>query len=336
MKKVLFLTNIPSPYRVEFFNQLGLLVDLTVVFEYEKSNDRNDNWYSRNYENFKAINLNNDSLINIVDKSFDIVFNCDYSTKYGVLLNFICKIRKIKIIIEADGGIPIKRNFLVEFTIRRLMRMFDYCFSSSIYTNDYYNYYGIKDNIIQYHFSSLTIDEIEKHKRIDHSGFNIISVGQMIHRKGFDLLLEATKNLDCNVTIIGGVPDQKLKSINKNAHFIDFVSKEELNKFYANSDLFVLASREEIWGLVLNEAISFELPIISSDNCIAGKEFINNYNCGLIFENENFDDLNKKIKTIISNKKLYNEFVSNCKMVNRDFNIERMVEEHYAFINSIC
>ena len=33
--RVLFLTNIPSPYRVDFFGELGKLVDLTVLYELE-------------------------------------------------------------------------------------------------------------------------------------------------------------------------------------------------------------------------------------------------------------------------------------------------------------
>lgn len=33
MMKILWLTNIPSPYRVKFFNELGTKCDLTVVFE---------------------------------------------------------------------------------------------------------------------------------------------------------------------------------------------------------------------------------------------------------------------------------------------------------------
>ena len=36
--KVLFMVNIPSPYRVDFFDELGKLCDLTVV--YERKNGR--------------------------------------------------------------------------------------------------------------------------------------------------------------------------------------------------------------------------------------------------------------------------------------------------------
>lgn len=31
--KILFLTNVPSPYRVAFFNELGKHCELTVLFE---------------------------------------------------------------------------------------------------------------------------------------------------------------------------------------------------------------------------------------------------------------------------------------------------------------
>ena len=53
--KVLFLTNIPSPYRVDFFNELGKLCELTVLFEREKATDRE--WDSNNNINYEAIYL---------------------------------------------------------------------------------------------------------------------------------------------------------------------------------------------------------------------------------------------------------------------------------------
>ena len=33
LKKVLFITNIPAPYRIDFYNELGKHCELTVVFE---------------------------------------------------------------------------------------------------------------------------------------------------------------------------------------------------------------------------------------------------------------------------------------------------------------
>ena len=53
--RVLFLTNIPSPYRVEFFNELGKGCNLTVAFEGECATDRNVNWIGSSAEYFDAI-----------------------------------------------------------------------------------------------------------------------------------------------------------------------------------------------------------------------------------------------------------------------------------------
>lgn len=45
LKKVLFITNIPAPYRVVFFNELGKKCDLTVIFEsYRASLNVQYNW----------------------------------------------------------------------------------------------------------------------------------------------------------------------------------------------------------------------------------------------------------------------------------------------------
>ena len=52
--KVLFMANIPSPYRVDFFNELGKYCDLTVTFEGETATDRDKKWKAAEYKNFKA------------------------------------------------------------------------------------------------------------------------------------------------------------------------------------------------------------------------------------------------------------------------------------------
>ena len=46
MKKILYMTNLPVPYKIDFFNELGRNMNLTVVFERRKASDREDSWLS--------------------------------------------------------------------------------------------------------------------------------------------------------------------------------------------------------------------------------------------------------------------------------------------------
>lgn len=46
--KILFITNLPSPYRVDFFNELGKKIDLTVCYERESSSERDAKWINKN------------------------------------------------------------------------------------------------------------------------------------------------------------------------------------------------------------------------------------------------------------------------------------------------
>lgn len=42
--KVLYITNIPSPYKVDFYNELGKYCELTALFETDASTERSEEW----------------------------------------------------------------------------------------------------------------------------------------------------------------------------------------------------------------------------------------------------------------------------------------------------
>ena len=62
MKKILYISTIPSPYRVDFYNELGKYIDLTVWFA-EHNEKINREWkisekaYNYNYEILKGITI---------------------------------------------------------------------------------------------------------------------------------------------------------------------------------------------------------------------------------------------------------------------------------------
>ena len=60
--KVLWLTNIPSPYRVDFFNEMGKNCDLTVLFEKGASDERDESWKNYRTEHVRAVILKGKSI----------------------------------------------------------------------------------------------------------------------------------------------------------------------------------------------------------------------------------------------------------------------------------
>lgn len=352
MKKVIWLTNLPSPYRVEFFNQLGKFVDLVVIFENSKSENRNINWFNYDFKNFRGIFLEDNYFRSVrkikkvlMQEKYDVAFNSDYSSCLGMYYYLICKKKTIKLVLEADGGIPKNRGTL-DIIISLIMKTYSFYFSSGKFTDLYFKYYGVDESkITHYSFTSLTEKEIQMNStnklKMKKDTLNLLSIGQPIYRKGFDILIKAIGILDFDLTldIIGGNPSLEVKELidenNERIYFHDFMSKEELKTYFQTADLFILPSREEIWGLVINEAISFNLPIITSDNCVSGKEFCSQANVGLIFDNENYVDLAEKIKKLCLNDDLRYNLSNNCQYINKKYTIENMVKEHMIFINEL-
>lgn len=109
------------------------------------------------------------------------------------------------------------------------------------------------------------------------NGHRFLYVGQLIPRKRVDAIIgafaEITRPQD-SLTIVGrgelrgqlarrarelGVADQ--------VNWIDFVANSILPNYMAQADTLVLASDEEVWGLVVNEALAAGLQTVITRNC---------------------------------------------------------------------
>ena len=363
--RVLFLTNIPSPYRVDFFNQLGKECDLTVLFERDKASDRDAKWVSNNAKNYKEIflkgrKLNSDGAISfdvikwLNVKKFDIFVIGGYSTPTGMLAIQYLKFKKIPFVLNSDGGF-IKKDKKMKYLIKKyFISSAKWWLSTGETTTEYLVHYGAKkEDTFVYPFTSIkeedviTDDLCEKEKLKIRQNLGIkhdkvaISVGQLIHRKGYDLLINEWKNMDKDwiLLIIGSGKDKEvlqkliLKNGIKNIRLIDFKQKEELKEYYLASDIFILPTREDIWGLVVNEAMSCGLPVITTDKCISGKVLIIP---GVTGEIISLDEMNR-LKDVI-----YNLYSNNDKS-KRDaikqkilcYTIEAMAYSHLEIFKKI-
>jgi glycosyltransferase involved in cell wall biosynthesis len=116
----------------------------------------------------------------------------------------------------------------------------------------------------------------------------------MIPRKGVDLLLQAfdcllQKGLDARLLLVGREAElpQMLETLPKKTQekieYAGFQAPEDLPHFFHQADLFVLPSRYDGWGVVVNQAVGAGLPVICSDAVGAARDLVEPNHNGLIF-----------------------------------------------------
>ena len=155
-------------------------------------------------------------------------------------------------------------------------------------------------------------------------------------------MLEAVKkinNPEIGVLIIGGGPlkSDYLEFVKKNnlsnVHIIDFKKKEELLEIYKFSDVFVLPTREDIWGLVINEALSLGLPVITTKKCLAGLELINKK---YLYDSNDPKQLVKILNDIIELSDFDLEKLAKKNLdIAKKYTIEEMAKKHHQIFNEI-
>ena len=82
--------------------------------------------------------------------------------------------------------------------------------------------------------------------------------------------------------------------------FFGFQQKESLFNFYNVADVLVMPSKRETWGIVVNEAMCFGLPIITSSKVGAAIDLVKNGLNGFLFESENKKELAEKIELMMN------------------------------------
>ncbi|WP_270340481.1 glycosyltransferase [Bacillus mobilis] len=165
-------------------------------------------------------------------------------------------------------------------------------------------------------YNPFNLDKIiklscEKDEIVEESTPYILAVGRLIPEKGFDILIDAFKELkkDTSFTkkliILGEGPEgDKLKEQVKNLRLEENVFligyKENPYTWIKNADLFVLSSRLEGLPSVLIEALILQTSIVSFD-CLSGpSEILEDGEYGVLVKNINYNDLSEKIKFALS------------------------------------
>lgn len=365
--KILFLTYSQSPYRVDFFTELGKYVDLTVCFEITIDKDkekRNKDWYKKDANNFRSIFLKNKYIFGkhisngviklLKQEQFDTIVIGGYNSLTAIITMHYLKRKKIPFFISTDGGFPNpSENILKKKLKKYLFSLGSYYLSTGKNANSYLEYYGVdKNKIFYYPFTNIKenekiskiITKAEKdklRKQLDmKEDFIFLFIGRFIHGKGIDLLINASLSLpgDVGIYIIGDKPNEEFLELtknNSNIHFIDFKSKEELKNYFMVSDFFVLPTLSDVFGLVVVEALTYGLPVLTTDKCGAGLDLIKNDYNGYIIEHNNQEALSKQMSYILKHKNKIKKMKSNSLKSVANYTIEEEARAHYKVFNEV-
>lgn len=369
--KVLFTTNIPSPYRVDFFNQLGKLCDLTVVYERNRSSARNAKWHGSGAQNYREIYLSGIEtgeaeaisfgiIKHVADRSYDKIIIGMYSSPTSMIAIEYMRLHKIPFYISTDGGFIKQEPSLLKSLKKHFISSADYWFSPGDKATEYLIYYGAdKKRVGKYPFTSLSEQDMNNASTIL-SSFSkqdlrnklniseshvLLSVGRFSYQggygKGYDTLMHAAKALDpsIGIYIVGDEPTDEFLSWKlfhhlDHVHFIGFKTRDELAKYYAMADAFILLTRGDVWGLVINEAMSFSLPVITTKQCLAGAELVKDGVNGFLIDAGDISGAVHSIQNVFSSRESLAQMGSASRETIESYTIENMATSYYRFLVS--
>jgi len=371
-KNYIFITNIPTPYRNSFYNELrkeGL--SFIVYFENETESDRD--WlvsdFSMNYEfeilrsyyfniDYIHIHLNPKlifKMLKLGGKS-EIIFGLNWNDPNMLVITFLKKIGiiKAKFHFWSEANILTigsRQDNIFKKHLRRFV--FDEADGSHIISGKAtliaLEKWGIKKsknielfNTIDDEIFSVTAEELDARGKSDKIKF-IIPVRLIEKIKGFMNFFNAigVDEIRKHVFYVAGDGvDRRLiqnfiniNKLQESIILIGSVEPEEMPRYYALADAFILPSFSDPCPLTVIEAMSMKLPVLISKHCGNHYEVVKDGANGYTFDPLNKKDIADKFAQFVSNSNRF-KVMGELNFVNYSNNFKRKIVIQ-KFINQL-
>jgi len=225
---------------------------------------------------------------------------------------------KIPIYFRGDSHLlnnhnPIK-NSIRKLYLKWVYRYIDKAFTVGKNNADYFLWAGVKEE--QLIFAPHAVENrrfictnkseanlLRKELEIQKDELVFLYAGKLIKRKNVSLLIEAfidAKIPKSKLVLVGnGILENELKELakgHKNIKFLDFQNQGSMPAVYEITDVYVLPSAIDTWGLAVNEAMANGCAILLSDKCGCAIDLVENGTNGYTFKNNDKLDLIEKLK----------------------------------------
>jgi glycosyltransferase involved in cell wall biosynthesis len=293
-QKILWLTNLPAPYRVPIWDQITREFDLKVAFLLKEKNWRNWSVPKEVNWKFQFLSLNSKKLKElelvpsirgskrILDEVEVLIVGGWESPFYWRTIR-TAKLQNIPVIqfYESTQASHRFNNILIRKIRSTIFSKADFIVTAGSASTKAVEAMGIAPHKIITLFNPVDVSWFhsfaQNHRVQQTPGHRFIYVGQLIDRKNVATVIRAfaaiRTELD-TLTIVGDGPlAQSLHELAQNLGISDLVffaghqNQEELAELYAASHTLILASTNEVWGLVVNEALASGLHVVVTNKC---------------------------------------------------------------------
>ncbi len=232
--------------------------------------------------------------------------------------------KKVNIAIESDTQYQIPKNYLKRFVkylylsiIFRNKKIFGFAGGSNSHML-LFKKYGMNTERIFLMPLMVNNSRFFTKKKVFPKTFTFLYVGRLIKRKNVESLINVfNKKFSEHKVVLKIIGSGREESFLRNKYssskviFLGPLFENELIKEYHSASCFVIPSLFEPWGLVVNEALSASLPVISLENIGANFDLIKSKNTGEIASDMNtFGDIMVKL---LIDKKILIEYSNNAK-----------------------
>lgn len=299
----------------------------------------------------------------ILRNRFDVLIVHGYSSLTNLLAIVLSKLVGTRVIVRGDTRLQARhKNAPSRKTVlkRAIFKLFDGFLTIGSLNRDYYTSFGAAScNIF---FAPFCVDNAvfcldeNGHKKArlasrDRWGISpesvvVLFASKFIERKraadlisAFSRVIKSQTN-SCLVFAGSGPDEAELRDLANQlcpgrARFIGFQNQTELPSLYAASDIFVLPSEEEPWGLVVNEVMAAGLPVVVTDEVGAAPDLVEGKNTGIVYPCGDIDALASALEMMICSESTRLEMGRNAKKLIADWNIDSCVQGILRAVDSV-
>ena len=307
MKRILFITNAASFYKINLYNELQKKINVEAIFLDGNYSHRNADFLG-NERNFKYYELSEYSFLSQIRRIVGILRNGNYDKvvytgwdkSIYYLLALITSKMKNGTVVESSY-IESKTTGLKAIIKRLFLSRISTAYVSGEAQKKLMEALKFKGEIIKTFGVGLRnyIPQASYKERNLVSKF--LFVGRLTPVKNLEFLINYfNQHPELKLTIVGfGIQEEELRKIAAdNVHFTGAIDNKKLPSVYQSHDVFILPSKSEPWGLVVEEALNNGLPVLVSDKVGCAEDIVKEGENGFIFKYDSLYDLDVAVSKV--------------------------------------